>query len=253
MDWVMKLQAEAPRYGGRVEVLKGNHEGNVAIGDFSAVSERDIPESVDPSSIYQGNSKYAKWIRSRPTMLRLRLSNDERLLLVHAGPGEWMKSFSLEEVNQLVNDWFAYYQGVGPKPRPASARLMGTRGPLWTRAILNTLRPDLGESPTLSRQRLKELLEHYGVDKVVVGHTATQFITDRHEIILHTKEYDDMVIMTDTAISREMGGKVSALRIDRHGNYHPTVYKRPRALPPVTKATRAQGCGSLVQAASGRR
>jgi hypothetical protein len=231
MDFVMDLETKAAAAGGEVHTLIGNHEVLAIQGETRYLSREDmldftdfLPESergqakkllagkgrIDPYmkrslgqgvvNAFRGDTKYAKWIRSRNTMVRI-----GDTLFVHAGLEEWAKVVDPAQLNATVRQWVSYMQGAGPRPDEKTEWVLGhsaeggapdphIEGPLWT--AIFSLAPNENRGRFL--RDLPEILARLGVKRVVMGHIMTP---DGKIMTTHPK-YGDQVIMSDCAISR---------------------------------------------------
>jgi hypothetical protein len=117
MDLLMALQKDAPRRGGRVIVLMGNHEAMNLIGDLRYVTKSDYdgfaderagnrkpkPETSRPAGFeerceaFGPSGKYGKWLRSLPAVARV---NDS--IFLHGGIGPDLATYSVDKLNDVV-------------------------------------------------------------------------------------------------------------------------------------------------------
>ena len=119
MDLLMSLQKDAPRQGGRVIVLMGNHEAMNIYGDLRYVTTNDYasfandgPEArkrrndsptTQPAGFQERcealspEGKYGKWLRSLPAIAKV---NDS--IFLHGGIHPDLKSHSVDELNEAI-------------------------------------------------------------------------------------------------------------------------------------------------------
>src|SRR5262245_6572474 len=117
MDLLMSLQKDAPRQGGRVIVLMGNHEAMNIFGDLRYVTEEDYAGFADdprdprkrktdssaPAGVVERceafgpAGKYGKWLRSLPAIARI---NDS--IFLHGGISPDLASYSVEQLNEAI-------------------------------------------------------------------------------------------------------------------------------------------------------
>jgi hypothetical protein len=136
MDLLMRLQKEAPRQGGRVIVLMGNHETLNIYGDLDYVTPSDYASFVDTKSedrrasayrayealhgksppasrdewmrthppgfveqreAFGPDGKYGKWIRTLPAVARI----DDSIFL-HGGISPDFASWQVDKINQVI-------------------------------------------------------------------------------------------------------------------------------------------------------
>ena len=117
MDLLMSLQNAAPRQGGRVIVLMGNHEAMNIYGDLRDVSSSDYASfaddrpntrkpKADPSrpagfaercEAFSADGRYGKWLRSLPAIARI---NDS--IFLHGGIDPDLAPESVEKLNDAI-------------------------------------------------------------------------------------------------------------------------------------------------------
>jgi hypothetical protein len=117
MDLLISLQKDAPRQGGRVVVLMGNHEAMNIFGDLRYVTNNDYaafahdrPNTRKPkidSTVAAGvverceaisaNGKYGKWLRSLPAIARVQDS-----IFLHGGISPDLASYTVEQLNEGI-------------------------------------------------------------------------------------------------------------------------------------------------------
>jgi len=133
MDLLMALQKDAPRQGGRLIVLMGNHEAMNIYGDLRYVTPADYASFADRKSesrrksaykayaelnknssetewtkahpagfiehreAFGPDGKYGKWLRSLPAVARI---NDS--IFLHGGIHPQFASWKLEKINDVV-------------------------------------------------------------------------------------------------------------------------------------------------------
>lgn len=217
MDFVMKLESQALQSAGQVHTLVGNHELLVTTGivDFAHMNDfmsyndfrfgaRD--RGIDGfKNAFKGESVYAKWIRGRPSLVRI---NDS--IFVHAGLESWAKDYSILRLNEMVKSWFEYYQGVGPNPPTKTRWVTESHGPLWTRVFADY---EKHQGKTLSPSELSEILRKWQAKRVVVGHSVVQNL----EQALSHPFYKNQVIMLDTDIHSSSRGKLTITQLKSSG------------------------------------
>jgi len=238
MDLTMDLEKQALKAGSRVHTLIGNHEVLASDGIMDYVHSndsrafkrhpRDRGEEAYTAA-FKGESIYAEWIRSRPTLLVLGEN-----LFVHAGVEDWALRFTPEEVNHMVQNWLRFIQGVGPEPSQESKWVIGSNGPLWTRALAAQMDSvkERKNNNLLPEETLEKILDHYSVGRIFIGHSL---VKDFDKTVNHPN-YGSRVIMTDTGINssdnlivsgfKVVGSEVQAYWFNRHSG---SVYRQIKA------------------------
>jgi TPR repeat protein len=232
MDLLMKLEKQAAQAGGAVHCLIGNHEAMdvygdwryVSPGEFAAFADQTIPRDSQesyaqaitaPATPQADNStaasqsrqqspgfaemqaafgpegKYGKWLRGQNAVVKI-----DRTLFLHAGLGpkfaDWDIARINEEVRRELIDFTRLHGGI----------VTDEQGPLWFRGLAK------GDERQL-QPLVDQLLKHFDVDRIVVGHTyAGGAVGSR---------FNGKVILVDTGISRVYDnlGKVACLEIDK--------------------------------------
>lgn len=233
MLYLRELQLQAEAAGGKVTVLIGNHEMMELSGDTRVSHPNDLyafpleAESSDEMDgfffgiqrrfvqyLFWGETSWdeekrlrlanyvhqlrtsrplSDWLYSLPAMVRINGN-----LFVHAGIESWAREYSIEEINDLVRAWVAFFQGrTDTAPPAATMWVIGPDGPLWTRVVGQHFEGPLGG---LNRQQIVEAhlanLAAYDASRVVIGHE--EVTPDKS---LSHPLFADSVIRTDTGIS----------------------------------------------------
>jgi hypothetical protein len=201
MDHLMRLERQAPRAGGYVHALIGNHEAMNILGDlrytvageFAAFADRDSARRRDivyqrtleylraqpqpegtPPPVYDEafraqweaahplgwvehrvawskNGPYGRWVLEHDAVIRI-----GDTLYLHAGISPGFLSYDLDTLNRAVRDAISAGNEADP--------VLGDLGPLWYRGF--ALNEEALEAP-----QVQATLEHFGVARIVVGHT----------------------------------------------------------------------------------
>ncbi|MBP1628328.1 MAG: protein-tyrosine-phosphatase [Holophagaceae bacterium] len=164
------LESQALRAGGRVHHLLGNHELLLINGDLRYLNPKyaQPPPGLPPiSALYGPDSEIGRWLRTRPTLLRL-----GPFLFVHGGisPAFLTRNLDLNQTNDLIR------AALGHSPHPGSegAFLVHQEGPLWYRGFL----PDF--SPASTDQEVNRAATRLKVQAFVVGHTTLEQVCTFH-------------------------------------------------------------------------
>jgi len=229
MDLLMKLEEEAPKAGGMVHPLIGNHEAMVLLGDLSFVNPEEEKAFGGPKEYREAMStqgKYGRWIRSHNAVIKI---ND--LVFVHAGITEAFARQSLAEINKAVRDDLEKGNEHGIA--------MDYSGPLWDRTLA------LVDEEEVSTQ-LEATLKGYGAHRMVVGHT----FSTKKGIFARA---GGRLIRIDVGMFSGFGGPAACLVVENGVFYevrHPdTKHKlqlearsgRPQASQPPTQDVSAAG------------
>ena len=166
---IYRLAQEAALAGGRVEMLLGNHEIMVIVGDLRYLNPKYqhvanlLGRSYD--QLFAADSELGAWLRRRATLLKL-----GDTLFVHGGlhPRLANGNFDLAALNA------AFRARLGATrealhPDPEGEWLLGAEGPTWYRGYF--------EPERATTTQVDALLAIAKIKRVVVGHTTQAQIT----------------------------------------------------------------------------
>lgn len=233
---LQSLQSAAERKGGKVHVLVGNHDAMNVYGDLryatkgefaafaskksEALREKYYQQEIDwtkenlpqeewptfdeqhrknwydkhpPGFLehryyWQSSGQIGSWVRSRPCVLKL-----GNTLFIHGGLGPEFLDWSIDDLNSAVS---AALQSENME----NTIVRNEDGPLWYRGL--ALNDEADESA-----HVDALLEHFGVERIILGHTVTK------GIIL--PRFDGKVILSDVGLSHYYGENLAALVIEK--------------------------------------
>ncbi|MBS2015754.1 MAG: metallophosphoesterase [Deltaproteobacteria bacterium] len=176
LDLFERLKEEAPKAGGEVIALVGNHEIMNAMFDFRYVTPgsygafadqtastgriKEAIASVEPSAkpraaAFAPGGRYAAMLAKRPAIARV-----GDTIFVHGGVLPKHVSAGLDDINAKAKEWLLGTAPEGPPPRA----LTSEDGPLWTR--MYSAAPGREECAMLG-----ETLAALGAKRMVMGHT----------------------------------------------------------------------------------
>jgi hypothetical protein len=233
MDLLIALAPQARKAGGRLHALIGNHEvmnveGDlryVSPGEYSSFRDRnsqairdraygvlsDSTRRNDPAYraewekehplgwiehrfAFEGNGRYGTWIRQNNAVIRI---ND--MLFLHGGIGPKYATASLAELNEGVRKVLAETD-----PPTAGNIAEDSEGPLWYRGLAT------GDEALLA-PHVDQVLSHFGVSHIVIGHTVTAGTV--------IPRFGDKVIMIDVGLSSAYGGPPACLIVEGGKRY----------------------------------
>lgn len=162
------LEQQAKKQGGRVHMLLGNHEVMVLNGDLRYLDPKylDVADALNMpyDELFVKNSVLGAWLRSRPVLVKI-----NGMLFLHGGihPELLRRKMSLEDINtvfktQLVADELELGRNE------LGTLLHKSDGPIWYRGYF--------KEPTLSEAAIKQQLQYFDVQHIVVGHTSFKTI-----------------------------------------------------------------------------
>jgi hypothetical protein len=196
--WLLyELEAQARTAGGAVHLVLGNHETMVLLGDLRylhpkyAASTRAL--GVDSyAALFDAGSVLGQWLRSRPAVLRI-----NRMLFLHAGISRALleRQLTLADINGTIRGAL-----TGPPAdavmRERTELLMASHGPLWYRGYF----PEHKDYPRATSEDIASTLQHFEVDRILVGHTIVPAITPL---------YDGRVIAVQVYPKRDEAGQAT--------------------------------------------
>lgn len=228
LELLMALESQAPKAGGEVHALIGNHEVMNVLGDLRYVSPAEyaafrtgkskqlqerawkvLSDStrrndavyhaqwlvehplgwVEQRLAFEGNGRYGTWIRGHDAVLRI---ND--WLFLHGGIGPAYVDSSRASLNAGVR------KALDPAaPGPKGNIAEDPEGPLWYRGLAT------GDESALA-PHVGRVLTSFGVHHVVIGHTVTPGTV--------WPRFDGKVIAIDVGLSSVYGGPPACLIIE---------------------------------------
>lgn len=240
LELMMKLEQQAPKAGGDVHALIGNHEAMSLYGDFRYVAPEDYQSFQTPDSQQVRDAAYKAFVEETGKQSSSGTVDDDmrkkwelehplgyferRAMFAPDGVyGKWIRG---HDTIVKIDDSVFLHGGIGPKyagnnPRKINDRvreelgdlrkLQGgivtdLEGPLWYRGMAT------GDEDSLDGL-VKKVLKNYGVTRVVVGHTFTDGAV--------TPRFDGRVLMIDIGLARlyDNLGRMACLVIERGKPY----------------------------------
>ena len=177
--WLIhRLEREARLDDGRVHFTLGNHEKMVMRGDLRYVNEKYLSgiarrTRIKYDDIFGPDMELGRWLRSKHVAVKL---ND--IVFVHGGlsPEAVERDLSLDNINDAARsslDLHSYELVFSDLPW----FLFGTTGPLWYRGYHGPRE----KYPQTTAAQLDSILDYYGAEAIVVGHTGVSRITSTYQ------------------------------------------------------------------------
>jgi len=163
------LEKQAAKAGGMVHVLLGNHEFLVLRKELSFINEKyakaELISSIKYYDQFADNSVLGKWLRSKPVMITI-----DNTIFVHAGISADVihRNLNIAQINRQFSENIL---GKDPKLVNCDEELYfldEDNGPLWYRGYFT--------DTTFCESRLDSILDFYGKEHIVVGHTVNKEI-----------------------------------------------------------------------------
>ncbi len=167
------LEKQAEKRGGKLHVLLGNHDVMVLNGNLRSVHPKykDIANILGKplTSLFAKGSVLGDWLRTRPVLVKI-----NNLLFTHGGfhPDLVSKGVSIDQINK------EFKQQLVVSELPEARNDLGTflhrnNGPIYYRGYFQ------GELATT--KQIDQLLQHFGVTHIIVGHTTHRQIETRYQ------------------------------------------------------------------------
>ena len=169
---VYKLEAEAAAAGGALHYLLGNHEQKLLVGNTSDVAGKYYAtfrlSGRSQRELFDETSELGRWLRSKPVLLKV-----GEHLFMHGGlsPEVLALQPTLDEVDRYAASFLARPPQEVDDAR-AKAIIWDRNGVLWYRGLAMA-RDDM---PKASDAHVQQVLRHYGVRHLVIGHTLARHV-----------------------------------------------------------------------------
>ncbi len=211
---IYNLENQAKEVGGKVHFILGNHEVMVLQNDLRYVEEKYFTISdtlnIELSELYGKGSFWGRWLRSKNFLTQI-----NSYLFVHGGINvELLKKYnSINEINRKMRlNIDTNREEI--KENVELSGLFRSNGPIWYRGFFE---PD--SQPDVSESDLTNILSHFNVEKIIVGHTTIDSIQSF---------YDHRIINIDGGI--KYGERGEGLLIIKNNFYAVDVRGKSRLL-----------------------
>jgi hypothetical protein len=243
IDLLRKLEEEAPKAGGQVHALLGNHEAMRILGILRDIGAGEIAAFRTPDSEDLRDRYYEALLKQNTEQaraagqtfdaegFRVRFYDENppgaiEMILAYGPKGEYGRWLRMRDTMIKINGIVFLHGGISPAVAPLGCAAINEK----VRAELDTLRPPdpalqtsliagpegplwyrgyfMGE-PKLTTEGLESVLTTLGARAIVVGHTPPASYTI-------TPSFDNRVIQIDTGMLNGdffKGGRPSALEI----------------------------------------
>ncbi len=253
-DIISYISLRARANNSRVHSLFGNHDSVILMGNLTRMKEEDLNKfkvfDEDPVVGVKRallEEPYRSMMQSWKSMVKI-----GDFIFVHGGIDDFILEYSPSQINYEVHEYVKAQQNYielslqghtedppeipwhlkpwtfdSPNPMPDN--------PLWTREAAKE---------RMSKEKMKELLDHLGAKRMVVGHTPTQ----SSEI---EEALGGLVIKADTkASSGFSGGHVSAVVITKNNKIkYKNKIKRKKGsrLLKIIRGDHSINCSELIE------
>lgn len=172
---IYNLELEASEDSGAVHFILGNHEVKALRGDLKYVTSNyfRLAEvlSITIPELYYKDTFWGRWLRSKNVMTKI-----GSILFVHGGihPKIVEYQYSISEINSIMRENLDLSLDE-IKIDSTLSFLFRKDGPIRFRGFF---KPD--SLPEVSNEQLTNILSHFNVEKIIVGHTSKDHIYKTH-------------------------------------------------------------------------
>ena len=163
------LEKQAEKAGGKVHLLLGNHEILMLHKNLKYTNEKynqvEAISGIDYPDLYSEESVLGIWLRYKPTIISI---ND--ILFVHGGVSNEMvrRKLKIVQVNRIISDMAFRKEILSDKEYEDLKFLTKEKGPFFYRGFF--------EDKSFCESRIDSILNFYGKNHIVVGHTTSNEI-----------------------------------------------------------------------------
>lgn len=173
---IYNLEQQAKELGGAVHFILGNHEVKALRGDLKYVRENyfKLAEALSLTipELYYDNTFWGRWLRSKNVLIKM-----GTLLFVHGGvhPDIIKDYSSISNINNIMKQNLDLpLEEI--KLNPTLLFLFQKDGPIRYRGFFQ---PD--SLPEVTNDQLTAILNHFNVERIIVGHTSSNHIYTSHQ------------------------------------------------------------------------
>ena len=167
------LEKQAEKAGGKLHLLLGNHEVMVLNGDLRYLHDKynKTAEILNKpfESLFAKKTVLGDWLRSRPVLIKV-----NGMLFAHGGfhPELAHKGISKETINQTFKQNLVKNE-INHQRSGLGKYLHKKNGPIWYRGYF--------QKDGATGTQIDQLLKHFAVNQIVVGHTSQKQIETRYQ------------------------------------------------------------------------
>jgi hypothetical protein len=173
------LERQAIASGGMVHFILGNHEVMVLQDDLRYVNDKYLKGIARKSRIHYDelfgpDMELGRWLRTKHAVIKL-----NNLLFVHGGVSNELideTGIGITGINDVMRRHIDAPSYVLAFDSTVQKYFKGM-GPLWYRGLMLGIEDRYQEA---TGEQVDQLLTHFGVDKIIVGHSEGEHIRKRH-------------------------------------------------------------------------
>ena len=215
---IYELERQAAEKGGVVHFIIGNHEEMNLRGDTRYVKEKYFEVAIALNtkypSLFGTNTELGKWLRSKNVIEKI-----GNTLFVHGGLSPQLAKYhlSLANINKVAR---ANYGKAAWKIESSGGlpqTIFGMNGPMWYRGYF---------SGSLQKHEILHVLNLYGAESVVVGHTIVPNVSslfDNRIIAIDVKHCTAIEDGTSNALFLKNGQYFAANAFGELGSVYPIL------------------------------
>ena len=188
LEFIQKLEKQAPSHGSELISLIGNHESMNVLGDWRYVSQQDIEEfggSEARRQAFAPNGVWFQWIVEHDAVAKV-----HNTVFVHGGITVEYSKLGIDTINTSIKT------SLRQQSRNA---ILGSDGPLWYRGFAQ-------DPEEIACPNLDQTLANLEAKRMVVGHT-----TQRDGSI--ASRCGGKLLIIDTGISHHYGSHIAVLEL----------------------------------------
>lgn len=223
---IYHMENQAAANGGMVHFVLGNHEEMNLSGDHRYVRSKymKVAEKLNCnySDLFASNTELGKWLRSKNVIVKI-----GETLFVHGGLSPQIAGchLSIDQINSICRSHIGKPADELQEKGGNISMVFAKTGPLWYRGFFNEL----------SSGMVRRILDQFGAEQVVVGHTIVDDISTLQ---------DGMVYAIDVKHSNKVKNAQYNAMLIEDGTFFKVNYKGRRE--EIHPARRSKDDGSTI-------
>lgn len=172
LHFIRRVSRLAREKGGRVHLILGNHEVMVLMSDTRYVSSKYKNMSkrllTNYYNFFAENTDLGRWLRTLNSVLKI---NDK--LFVHGGLSHdvFKRGLTIDQINEDIR--YSLLNAKSMSDKELKIKIYFPGNPLWYRGYMLESR----YYSRITESELDEVLQFYGVNQIMFGHTELEEIT----------------------------------------------------------------------------
>jgi hypothetical protein len=216
--YALGLQAQAQ--GGAVHLLLGNHEQYLLRGNSTRANREHIHTIERLGGVgraFGADTVLGAWLRQQPVILQA-----GKVLITHAGISPQVAASGLS-ISQLNEAQRRYWQGNTTR----SAALDAVFGPLGLTQYRGYVENMEGSYARATPAEVTHVLERFGADAIVIGHTLVTQITPMYQERVYAIDVNSNTAASEALLFEHGRARIVPLQAQRRlPGEHPEVVTR---------------------------